>query len=133
MSTEFKVGDRIKNIGDTSSQPNGGKLGIVSVIDGSSVHIIYDDGCQGVDRPPYEHYQKINSNSIIMSLKSLVRSIKRMEPEKSFFKADIINDCDEFTDEGKDLFFDFLVEKFKDDFKKDVVDPILEKMKEEKE
>lgn len=67
------------------------------------------------------------------SLKSVYKSIKRKEPEKSFHKAGIIDDNDDLTQEGEELFLGFLLEQNKDAFKKEVVDGIINEMESEKE
>lgn len=67
-----------------------------------------------------------------MSLKSIYKALKRTEPELTFHKAGVINDNDDRTEEGTELFLDFLFAKHGAEFKKEVVDGIVSKMDEEK-
>lgn len=69
-----------------------------------------------------EFYNKQNMNikeKFLISLKS--------EPHKSFRKAGITNGDDMLTDEGREIFLGYLLSKYGDDFKKDVVDELLKK------
>ena len=52
------------------------------------------------------------------------------EPQKSFRKAGITNGDDILTEDGMKMFLTWMLAKHGDEFKKEVVDPIL---KEEKE
>jgi len=69
---------------------------------------------------------EINNNKTIMtSLKAIWKSINQSEPEKTFIKAGIMDESEELTTDGKDLFIKFLFDKNVADFKKEVVDPIV--------
>ncbi len=72
-----------------------------------------------------------NNNKTIMSIKSVWKNITRKEPERSFVKAGITNDNDELTTDGKDLFIGWLLEKNKDLFNTEVVQPILAEQEKE--
>lgn len=50
----------------------------------------------------------------------------KSEPQKSFRKAGITNGDDMLTSEGRDIFLTWLLNKHGLEFKKDVVDGILE-------
>ena len=54
------------------------------------------------------------------------------EPQKSFRKAGITNGDDLLTDDGQKVFLSWLLKLNQDAFKKEVVDPILADMKDEK-
>jgi hypothetical protein len=52
------------------------------------------------------------------------------EPQKSFRKAGITNGDDLLTGDGQQIFLSWLLhEKYADDFKKEIVDGILEEKK----
>lgn len=59
------------------------------------------------------------------------RIARMAEPEKSFAKAGIADMNGNLNSEGQNLFNEFLFGKHKEEFKKEVVDPILALKKEE--
>lgn len=65
------------------------------------------------------------TNKIMQNLRSIWNGITMSEPEKTFRKAGIIQESGELTIDGRDLFISFLLKKFGDEFKKDVVDVVL--------
>lgn len=70
--------------------------------------------------------------SKMSSVSDKFAALLKGEPEKSFFKAGLTNKDDSFTDEGKQVFEAWLLKKFKSEFNTEVVQPILEEMKEER-
>lgn len=54
------------------------------------------------------------------------------EPQKSFRKAGVTNGDDLLTEDGQKVFLAWLLKQNQDAFKKEIVDPILEEMKNEK-
>lgn len=60
-----------------------------------------------------------------MTLKERFQMLTKGEPEKSFIKAGIMDMSGSLTADGRELWTQWLVKKFGDDFKKEVVDPIL--------
>lgn len=67
-----------------------------------------------------------------MSLKEKFLIGLKAEPEKSFRKVGITNGDDMLTGEGAQVFLAWLLKKYGADFKKEVVDSILEEQKESK-
>lgn len=67
-----------------------------------------------------------------MSITSLYKNLTRQEPEKSFVKAGVMDESLQFTSEGRELFLNFLLEKNKDDFKKEVVDLVIAEQEKDK-
>lgn len=65
-----------------------------------------------------------NNKSIMSTLYSKFRMGIKSEPEKSFIKKGIMNADESLTSAGTDLLLAFLISKFKDEFKKEVVDKI---------
>ncbi len=68
------------------------------------------------------------------NMTSLIEKAKlayKKEPEKSFIKAGIKNMSGDLTPDGEKVFMQFLFKQNETEFKKEVVDPILEEMKEE--
>jgi len=75
-----------------------------------------------------------NLNKKPMNLKEKFLTSLKSEPEKSFRKAEITDGDDLLTEDGKAVFLSWLLRKNGAEFKKEVVDEILEeKKKEEKE
>lgn len=60
-----------------------------------------------------------------MTLKDKFALAFKGEPEKTFIKAGVMGIDGTLTAEGRELWTTWLVKKFGDDFKKEVVDPIL--------
>ena len=140
MEPEFKIGDKIyldrkdDSHGCTSINGNDSYIVITQVSEKKDyIHYsvfnldgVYTGTCSG-----HMHYwQKIKKTNN-MSLLSLVKNATRKEPEKSFVKAGVMTDSLELTSEGKDLFLYFMLEKHKDEFKKEVVDAVLAEQEKE--
>lgn len=68
--------------------------------------------------------------SKMAKLISTFKNIFMSEPEKSFRKAGILEEDGTFTKEGCDVFALWLLKKFGDEFKTDVVDKMIEEQKE---
>ena len=60
-----------------------------------------------------------------MNLKQKFALVFKGEPERSFIKAGVMNTDESLTSDGIELVMRFVLSKFKDDFKKEIVDPIL--------
>ena len=91
--------------------------------------------CQGKTYATYTSYDfdGIQSYNQIIEKPMECSSIKekflislKSEPQKSFRKAGITNGDDMLTSEGRDIFLTWLLNKHGLEFKKDVVDGILE-------
>lgn len=74
---------------------------------GDRVWFVDSRGCSGYIVRKLE----TKENKVIGTLKSIWKSINRSEPEKTYIKAGILNDNEEFTDEGKVLFLEYLLGK----------------------
>lgn len=72
------------------------------------------------------YWELIPNKSFMASLAHAFKLARTPEPQKSFIKAGITDENGDFTTDGKLLFNAFLLEKFGGDFKKEVVDPLLE-------
>lgn len=68
-----------------------------------------------------------------MNLKEKLLLAMKPEPEKSFRKLGITNGDDMLTEEGKELYYNWKFQQDKAQFKTEVVDKLLEEMKDEKE
>lgn len=74
-----------------------------------------------------ENLKLISSNNKTnMTLIEKIRLATKSEPEKSFITAGITTMAGDFTSEGKEAFFMYLLEKNKDDFDTTVVQPLIE-------
>ena len=74
---------------------------------------------------------KLINNNIMTNLTSKLKLLTKGEPAKTFIKTGITNEQDILTPEGIELFLNWLFEKNKADFNKEVATPLLEE--EEKE
>lgn len=81
-----------------------------------------------------EHLEFFNSNknSIMTDVKQAFNQLFLKEPQKSFQKAGVTDGSNQLTSDGRDIFLAWLLEKHGDDFKKEVVDPILKSQEDEK-
>ena len=76
--------------------------------------------------------KQFNNINPMSSLKEKFALAFKKEPQKSFFKAGITDKEDSLTEDGKAIFIEYLFKKNEVEFKKDVVDPILEEEKDNK-
>lgn len=65
------------------------------------------------------------TNKTIMNLITTFKNMTRSEPNKTFVKAGVMNEDLTLTNEGNELFIQFMFDKHADEFKTDVVDKIL--------
>lgn len=72
--------------------------------------------------------QKGENMDLLNSFKNLFLT----EPDKTFRKLHIIHDSGLLTEEGKDLFLNFMFRQHKDEFYKQVAEPLLQERKEDK-
>jgi hypothetical protein len=131
----YDVGDTVERINGSNNGMYTGDQGIVTQIDSSdTTYLTVTDSKSGKasrgDRSSgssenYRLVPKTNSMTIISDIKIAFKK----EPEKTFIQAGIMNMDETFTADGKQAFDAFLNRKFGDDFKKDVVDPIIEAQK----
>lgn len=83
-------------------------------------HCLNDD-----DLAPYTSI----TNTIKTSMSNIIEKFKLLkigEPQRSFVKAGIVTSDGKFTAEGKQLFDEFLMDKFAGEFKTEVVDKIID-------
>jgi hypothetical protein len=67
----------------------------------------------------------------IMDLKEKFLTLFTQEPYKSFKKSKIVDEKNMLTDEGTEIFLNWLLMKYADEFKKEVVDKLLKEQTEE--
>jgi hypothetical protein len=67
----------------------------------------------------------------IMNIKEKFLLFLTQEPYKSLRKAKIVDDQNMLTDDGATIFLGWLLMKYADEFKKEVVDKLLQEQKEE--
>jgi len=130
---DIKVGDAVKCISEKSTNYN--RIGEVSFVGEDYLELRYDDGELGKGK--FKYYQLITRNPIntvvskIMGVKESFIVGLTPEPQKSYRKAGITNGDGLLTDDGVKVFLTYLLEKTPE-FKTDIVDGILEDLKEEK-
>lgn len=127
---KFKIGDKVVRINTHNGNLNVGDTGVVEKISFGSPLLITvradKDSSIGTDRHDECNLELINSvNNKNMNLIEKAKLAFTPEPEKSFIKAGIVDSNENFTDEGRELFLTYLLQKNKDDFKTTVIDPIL--------
>ncbi len=125
----YELGDKVKRINGSNNNVNEGETGIVDRIDMSSTRIINDK-----DGKKSEHN---NENLVLvtkakklkktMSLKTIVSGLFIKEPEKSRQKAGITDSSNELTEEGKDIYLNYLLSKDKD-FDTEIVAKVVAEM-----
>lgn len=130
--TNFKVGDRIKTTGDQrASSHYRNREAVIYAIESNKQYPLklrFDNGdvCSWCDDGDIKLIKKSMS-----TIKEKIKMKLKQEPEKSNIKAGLRTLEDDFTSEGREAFLEYLYQKDKDDFKKEVALPILEAMKEE--
>lgn len=93
----------------------------------SDVHVKYLELVNNNNGHQFESIS--NNNNMSVTEKFLIAF--KSEPEKSFRKTGITNGDDILTEEGQTVFLSWLLKKHGDEFKKEVVDPILKEKKDE--
>lgn len=116
----YKIGDKVKKVsGDCCSAVTGGIYTVQEY--GTGVGI----GSNKADLCSCESTWELVTNNNQMNLKQKFALAFKGEPEKSFIKAGVMNADESLTEDGQELVLRYVLTKFKDDFKKDVIDPIL--------
>lgn len=118
----FKVGDKVKVVGIPYYD---GMYGIVSRVSGQNAYI----GTICFAPSNLQKVTKFSTKGSSGSLLDMFKASFKKEPEKSFNKAGVTDAEDMLTDEGNALFINWFFKKNQDAFKKEVVDPIIEEMK----
>lgn len=72
------------------------------------------------------------TNKNNMNIKEKFLTLLKREPFKSFRKAKITNGDDILTEDGRDIFLSWMLMRNGADFKKEVVDELLEEAKDDK-
>jgi len=80
-----------------------------------SCYTYYGDG---VSFYSPSHYNEINKDNKFMSIKNKIKMLMTGEPEKTLIKHGILTTDKELTTEGKQLFNEFIENKFKEEFLK---------------
>ncbi len=130
---KFKVGDKVKITGNIKSNCSScvGKNAIVMGI--RDEETTYTDCGNASGKCCYvsnSELELINDNFKNMNIKDKFATMFRAEPQKSFIKTGITGSNDVLTSDGRDIFLSWLLKKNGDDFKKEVVDGLLEEEKE---
>lgn len=122
---KFKVGDRVKKIGGIYHV--GGVGTVISIDSDGDVYIDFGQG--NIRWADAEDCELISNNNKIMDIKEKFLVALKSEPHKSFRKAGITNGDDLLTEEGQSIFLTYLLNKYGSEFKKDIVDGLLEDSK----
>lgn len=136
-----KIGERFTTNHNPSSYV-GSTFEIISISPGASypytVKIISDTvrpsnvGQTHTWRDDGNGDMKIIKKNSIKNMKEKFVTMFLSEPEKSFRKAEITNGDGMLTDDGQKIFLSWMLKKYGNDFKTEVVDPILSEIKDEK-
>lgn len=73
----------------------------------------------------FELIQIKNNKSIMQTIKQFIKDARRNEPEKSFIKAGVLDETEEFTEDGREMFLEFLFQENKKKFNETIVQPYL--------
>ncbi len=120
MAKDFKVGDKIRFIGNCNSAVDG-KIYIVEIDkEGLGVGDSKSNLCHCLGQ-----WEFISNNQNNMSIKEKFITAFLKEPEKSFRKAGITNGDGFLTEDGQNVFLSYLLQKNGDAFKTEVVDGLL--------
>jgi hypothetical protein len=125
--SNFKKGDRVERFKNgTNEGMEEGDTGVIDE-DGSNNVILDKNGKLSKNHDSYNLRLIYSSNNNFManSLKEKFALTFKKEPEKSFNKVGITDANDILTAEGKDIFLAWLLKKNGNDFKAEVIDPIL--------
>ncbi len=129
----MKVGDKVQCLSEKST--NYKQVGEVTCIEGDIISVKYPDGDTGKGKSKYYKLTSCNPihkvQSTIMGLTDKFLLGIKAEPQRSFRKAGITNGDDLLTSEGTQVFLAWLLKENEDAFKTEVVDPIIEEMKDE--
>jgi hypothetical protein len=149
---EFKIGDRVKLVSSSYVVSHGNPIygkymvnGKVEYVTGMVVDILRyrslpvkvsweNDSLNYYNHSDLEIVKeqeviKVNEVDCKNIMSTLIQKFKVMtakEPEKTFIKAGVMNEQFQMTQSGVELFNEFLVQKFKEEFKTEVVDKIVE-------
>lgn len=137
MSPRFKVGDII--VTETGNEWK--ILDIyydiqnyeIELLKGSSLAWIGKEGT--IKKYGYfeiDRHELIKSKKM-SSLKEAIKLALKKEPEKSFIEVGIMDINEDLTPDGRDLVMKFFLDKNKEEFNKEVVQPILAEMKSKKQ
>lgn len=122
----FKVGDPVRCVyNDDGSSRFVGKEGKVVKIESHRKPYFYVTDFAGDVGFSTEELALVTKKNIMTNLLQQFRLSIKGEPEKTFIKAGIIDNEEKFTPEGKELFNAFLLKKFGNDFKTEIVDPLV--------
>ncbi len=130
--TDYKVRDRILNVSlSTAGNLNKGKKGTVSEVRDLWVQVKYDDGNIGESSTPEKDYKIIKKHkNLFMSLQEIVSGLFKTEPQKSRERAGIVDSSNLLTEEGKDIYLNYLLSNDKT-FDADIVAPVIAVMDKE--
>lgn len=144
----FKKGDRVKytsgNHGDYLNNPKWGgccgqiagtirnELGSGYLPSDLVIDVKWDNGETNLYRERDLELLNTSSKNIMTNIKEAFKLAFKSEPEKSFNKAGITDSSDSLTSDGQSVLLSWLLKKHGPDFKKEVVDPILEEMEKTK-
>lgn len=139
---KYKVGDRVRVVSYFKNPKTGylptyrtkiGSLGtIIDIKSGIATWPYYVDIDGSDEREDFaeQDLELLEKNKTLMS--SLIEKIKiaaKSEPDKSAIKAGIRTTSDDFTQDGREAFIEYLYQKNKADFDTVVVQPILTEAK----
>ena len=131
----MQPGDKVKVIGNrTSSNFVGMEMVLVDRPKSNSSGYEYWNVLD-IDGDKHQIYetdlQLINKKNKEMTIKEKFTLAFKAEPEKTFRKAGIINGDDFLTEEGQLIFLSWLLKKYGEEFKKEVVDDLVKDKEEE--
>lgn len=129
----MKIGDAVKCICETST--NYKRIGEVVHVSSDYLEVRYDDGELGKGKIKYYVITCNPINKVVSKIMGIKETFLRglmSEPQKTFRKAGITNGDNLLTQEGTEVFLNWLFQKNSDAFKTEVADVIVTEQQEEK-
>ncbi len=138
----FKVGDRVRIISQIDNRGISwydariGAIGTITSVESGRIYFI-DNNAYGTNFTD-NMLDLVEGNSKLISaagaeknmdIKEKFQLAFKAEPEKSFRKAGVTNGDDYLTEDGQKIFLSWLLKKHGEEFKKEVVDELLQEEK----
>lgn len=125
--TKFKVGDVGQVIDVRYNNPYICINGLNHLVsDGDKLELVEELTAQPQKDYSFSLKPELTNNKTIMSnLITIFKNITRSEPNKTFVKAGVMNEDLSLTNEGQQLFIQYLFDTYADEFKTKVVDKIV--------
>lgn len=123
---EHKVGDTVRRVNGNNGNIHEGDYMKVTKIEGCATWGFITSGLNEGEEGQGDsvNFVLVAITKKMSSISEKIKLLTKGEPEKSNIKAGLRTVNDEFTEEGKGAFLEYLYQESKDDFKTKIADPI---------